>query len=238
MADGDDFSRGYIKGFKEGLFEAWNELIKLTSKGYTPRELQIMIRSARSSFTQKIDNKKRDIEKTLGRSIFSEEKESVAGISISDLSPGMSICLKEDQPKKGIELVKRLVESGSELLSISRKHPAKLWNRLGISGKMIWLSKSDRNDSEREIEFISPTNLPVLAEAIGEFLDEKENGVLFLEGLEYLFTQNDFKSVLKFVQLINEKVLIRNGYLILSVNPPTMEPREFSLVEREMSQVA
>lgn len=239
MSERDDFSRGYIKGFREGLFDAWNELVKLANRGYAPRELKIMLTNSRSALNEKVDHKKTDIERALGRRIFSEEKEITPGLSASDLSPGMSICFKEERPKNGIELLKKFADDGLELLSISRKHPQEFRELLGIEKEMIWLTKSESNGLEDgRIRFISPTNLPIIAETIREFLDGTTEGVIFLEGLEYLFTQNDFNSVLRFIQLINEQVLLKKGYLILSVNPTTMDPREFSLVEREMSQVA
>ncbi|MDQ1372554.1 MAG: hypothetical protein QG582_1472, partial [Candidatus Thermoplasmatota archaeon] len=64
-----------------------------------------------------------------------------------------------------------------------------------------------------------------------------ESGAVIIEGLEYMTTQNDFKSVLRFVQLINEQVVLDKGYLIIPVDEGTMDPKDFSLVEREMSQV-
>lgn len=238
MSEGDDFSKGYIKGFMEGLLESWNELVKLASRGYTARELKIMLQNSRSALNERVENKKTEIEKALGRKIFGEDEAASFAGGITDFSPGMSICFKEDKPVKGLELIGKLIEEGHELLSISRKHPEKLMEKIGPQEKMIWLTKSEGTISGPDIRFVSPTNLPVLAEEIRSFLDEKEGGQIFLEGIEYLCTQNDFKSVLKFTQLINEQVLLKKGYLILSANPSTMDPREFSLIEREMSQVA
>lgn len=238
MSEGDDFSKGYIKGFKEGLLESWNELVKLASRGYTTRELKIMLQNSRSALNDRVENKKREIETALGRRIFGEEEPVSFAGGITDLSPGMSICFKEVQPEKGLDLIGKLLVEGHELLSISRKHPERFMEKLGPQKKMIWLTKSEGTITDEEVKFVSPTNLPVLAEEIRAFLDKKEGGQVFLEGIEYLCTQNDFKSVLKFTQLVNEQVLLKKGYLILSANPSTMDPREFSLIEREMSQVA
>lgn len=54
MSTEDDSARGYIKGFQEGLQEAWDEIIKLSTKGYTSRELQIMAKTKRSMLFQKV----------------------------------------------------------------------------------------------------------------------------------------------------------------------------------------
>jgi len=238
MEEKEDFSHGYIKGFKEGLIEAWNELMKLTGRGYTSRELQIMVKSARTALMQRVEQKMTEIEKALGRKIFIEESELKSGVSISDISPGMSICFKEEHPKKGLSYVKSLMEEGLNVLSISRKHPDIIRDKFGVKGKMIWLTKSEQTSADENSEFISPTSLPLLAESIQEFLDLNLGGIIFVEGLEYLCTQNDYKSVLKFIQLINEQVLLKKGYLVISANPDTMDTREFSLIEMEMAQVA
>ena len=84
---------------------------------------------------------------------------------------------------------------------------------------------------------MSPNNLAHLASAIRDFLSKGENGAVIIEGIEYLTTQNDFKSVLKFIQLINEQVVLDKGFMIVPVVEGTMDPKDFSLVEREMSQV-
>jgi hypothetical protein len=89
----------------------------------------------------------------------------------------------------------------------------------------------------KAFEYVSPNNLARLASTVREFLSRNENGAVTIEGLEYLNTQNDFKSVLKFIQLIDEQVVLDKGYLLIPVDKATMETREFSLVEREMSQV-
>jgi len=243
MANEEEFSRGYVKGYKEGLQKAWEELVRLTSKGYTPKELQIMVKSSQTMLMQSVDTKIAELEKSLGKKLFTEERAGTPkGHTLTPMSPGMSICFREERPERGPEIVRELIARGSKLLSMSRMHPDQLRTRFDFDGKMIWLTRSENpaepKSQEDKIEFVSPTNLPVLADAIQQFLSEQSNGVIFLEGLEYLTTQNDFKSVLRFIQLMNEQVLLRKGILIMSANPSTMDPREFSLIEREMMQVA
>jgi len=239
MGEEAEFSKGYIKGYKEGLQEAWEELSKLSARGYSPTELQIMMKGSRPLLDQKIEEKIAQIEKTLGRKLFTEETLSRKVPSGIDLTPGTSILLREERPEKGPAIIKSLVSTGSKLLSISRMHPDQLKSRFGFGGNMIWLTKSEYvTDTNSGIEFVSPNSLPVLAEAIQQFIGKNPGGVVFLEGLEYMVSQNDSKSVLRFIQLITEQVLLRKGYLVMSANPISMDQRDFSLIEREMSQVA
>lgn len=239
MGDEAEFSKGYVKGYREGLQDAWEELSKLAARGYSPTELQIMMKSSKPTLERMVEEKIAQIEKALGRRLFVGEPGRSKPVSGIELTPGTSILLREERPDKGPAIIRTLLSSGAKLLSISRMHPEQLRNKFGLTGSMIWLTKSEYvSEPESEVEFVSPNSLPVLAEAIQQFLGKNQGGVVFLEGLEYMVSQNDPKSVLRFIQLINEQVLLRKGYLVLSANPIALDPRDFSLIEREMSQVA
>jgi hypothetical protein len=134
----------------------------------------------------------------------------------------------------------KLLSEGGKGLCISRTHPDTLKQKYGFEAQSLWLTKTETPQGKKPttgFESVSPNNLAHLASAVREFLSRNENGAVIIEGLEYLHTQNDFKSVLKFIQLINEQVVLDKGYLMVPVDKATMDPREFSLVEREMSQV-
>ena len=50
----EDFYRGYVKGYEEGLNKAWDELIGLTTKGFSSREIQVMAKSKRQSIGESV----------------------------------------------------------------------------------------------------------------------------------------------------------------------------------------
>jgi len=70
-----------------------------------------------------------------------------------------------------------------------------------------------------------------------DFLDGNNGGVLLLEGLEYLNSHNSFKALVNFFQKLNEDVKTRGCSLIVSVNQTAFDPKQFSLLESEMSQI-
>ena len=134
----------------------------------------------------------------------------------------------------------KLLSEGGTGLCISRTHPDLLKQKYEFEAQSLWLTKTEKSQgkkSAKSFEYVSPNNLARLASVVREFLSRNENGAVIVEGLEYLHTQNDFKSVLKFIQLINEQVVLDKGYLLVPLDKATMDTREFSLVEREMSQV-
>jgi len=67
MSQDEDSARAYLKGFQEGLQEAWDEIIKLSTKGYTSRELQIMAKTKKSMLFQRVQQKIDELERALGR---------------------------------------------------------------------------------------------------------------------------------------------------------------------------
>jgi len=241
MSQDDDSARSYIKGFQEGLQEAWDEIIKLTTKGYTSRELQIMAKSKRSMLFQRVQQKVDELERALGRKLFVQGVEAKASEPKQvTLTPGWSYLIKEERPERSFAIFTSLVSSGSRGLCISRTHPDTLRQKYGFKAEALWLTKTETGQgatTSKGVEYVSPNNLAHLASSIREFLSKGENGVVIIEGLEYLTTQNDFKSVLRFIQLVNEQVVLDKGYLLMPVDESAMDPKDFSLVEREMSQV-
>lgn len=237
----EDYVKGFIKGFQEGLQDAWDEILKLTTKGYTSRELQIMAKTKKTMLYQRVQQKADELEKATGKRVVLGDVAPVATAHPTvNMTPGWSYVVKEDRPDRGFSLFISLLAQGGRGLCISRTHPNVLRQKYGFNSESLWLTKTERAQAasaEEGPEYVSPNNLAHLASEIKEFLAKGERGVIIIEGLEYLNTQNDFKSVLKFVQLINEQVVLDKGYLIMPVDEGTMDSKEFSLIEREMSQV-
>jgi len=241
MAQEDDYAKGFIKGFQEGLEAAWDEIIKLSTKGYTSRELQIMAKTKKSMLYQKVQQKADELERATGRKIFVQDVVGPPPLKPQvQFIPGWSYLVKEGRPERSFAMFVTILSQGGKGLCISRTHPDVLKQKYGFDAESLWLTKTERQNGSAkpsEPEYVSPNNLAHLASAIREFLEKGEKGAVIIEGLEYLNTQNDFKSVLKFVQLINEQVVLDKGFLIIPVDGATMDAKDFSLVEREMSQV-
>jgi len=242
MAQEDDSARSYVKGFQEGLQEAWDEIIKLSTKGYTSRELQIMAKTKRSMLYQRVQQKVDELERMLGRKITVDAAPGAQAQPKPpiELVPGWSYVIREERPERSFSLFASLLAKGARGLCISRTHPDILKQKYGFKAESVWLTKTETAQSSgivKGTEFVSPNNLAHLASSIRDYLAKGEDGAVIIEGLEYLTTQNDFKSVLRFVQLINEQVVLDKGYLLVPVDEATMDPKDFSLIEREMSQV-
>lgn len=99
MSQEEDSARGYVKGYQEGLQDAWDEIVKLCTKGYTSREMQIMAKTKRSMLYQQVQQKVDELERALGRKLSGPAVQATqpqpAPMQVQ-LIPGWSYVVKED----------------------------------------------------------------------------------------------------------------------------------------------
>src|SRR5213593_1853918 len=87
----------------------------------------------------------------------------------------------------------------------------------------------------KDMAIAEPTALVDIASAISEFASDGGNAAVLLEGLEYLISQNGFPSVMRFLQKVNEKIVINDSYLLISANPAAMKEQEYTVLAKEVA---
>lgn len=246
MSEQKAYAEGYLKGYEEGLREAWEELLALTNKGYTSREIQLLAKSLKSAILEKVERKRKGLAKEIQ---FSEPIEEVP-IRIEmttkmdaprplpefELAPGALTILKDKRLDQPIAALKQQRSAGVKPLCILRTHPDIIRKKYDIDCAMVWLTKTEScttGDEKSSIEYVSPTELPRLNSVIKSFLTENKGGAILLEGLEYLVTQNDFKSVLKFISAIKDQVILARATFIMPFDPTVLDPKDLKALERE-----
>jgi len=146
------------------------------------------------------------------------------------LEPGNSYLIESEDQYAGFDVFIDLVSKGAKGMSIVREYPDKLRKRFDLgASSCIWLSY------ERDVKYArEPTNIPLIYSDVKSFLDGSEGGVVLISGIEYLISQNTFLKVLKFLQLLNENVAVKDAMLILPLSTQALNPREVKILEREM----
>jgi len=227
----EDLKRSYLKGFEAGLKDAWSEISRLTSRGYSSTELNIMAKSKIAVISRTIEAKARELEQM--EIVFEEEKVSKSVGELPDHRG--SYIVKEEKAETIYKYFTTLLEKNKKGLCITRTHPKELGLDLDTKNvKYLWLSRSEK-DAGQYAQSVSPTELAKLASQIVIFMDKSKQSVVLLEGIEYLFSQNGFQPVLRFVQMLSEKSVVFNSYLLLSLNPAAMSEREYRLLAKEMT---
>jgi len=149
------------------------------------------------------------------------------------LAGGTSYLLKDDTPDLCYSVFLQLVTGGHQGLCITRDYPDRVRKRYNlVKTPILWLSNSDSAFS------IEPVQLGKLYHKIEDFLKRGEKPVVMLSGLEYIITQNNYTSALKFLQLIKDQVSIHDGILLVPLSPSTLPERDLKMIERELEAIS
>jgi len=143
------------------------------------------------------------------------------------LKPGLAYIVEEDRPKLCFEIFADLVLHGKHGLGVVRTHPEKIKDKFHLKETpLIWLTNTI---AEKSIYSTDLDQIPLL---IGNFLSQAKEGVVLLEGVEYLLRNNSFSNVMHMLEFVVDKVAASNSSLIISICPSCMATKELKLLER------
>jgi hypothetical protein len=134
---------------------------------------------------------------------------------------------------RAYEALKRLMAEGRRAIVISRAHPNRVKQLYAVDCPIMWIAKSTRPTSG--VTSLEPTRLMKIHGTISDFIKTNPGSVVLLDGLEYLITENGFGSVMKTIQLTNEEVAMTGSFLLIPVDPRTLETQQLGYLEREFS---
>src|SRR5438046_8650394 len=93
----------------------------------------------------------------------------------------------------------------------------------------MWLSHTPGED------FHNPTAIGTLAKVIQKFSEDNNGeGVVLLDGLEYLIINNGFLQTLMFVEHVNEFVMQRRAIILLPESPDPLGGKVHALLARNL----
>src|SRR5207245_6620765 len=199
------------------------------ARGYSSAELRAFAKA-------KLAVLYREVEAMEARLIHEEGIPVVGGGEMTarkDLRRRGAYLVREPKAERVFELFVDLLRAEARGLCITRIHPDDARSRYGIGDAgFIWLSKSS-GQKGKDMATAEPTALVDIASAISEFAADGGNAAVLLEGLEYLISQNGFPSVMRFLQKVNEKIVINDSYLLISANPAAMKEQEYTALAKE-----
>jgi len=123
-------------------------------------------------------------------------------------------------------------KSRTQGLIVTRRHPGAIRvDYLIQTTPIIWVSSIPGKDN------LDPSKLSLLTDIIVNFIEKSQNGVVLVEGIEYLVTANDFLRVLRAVDRWSEVVMSNSSRLILSMDPRAFDSKELTLMEKNREVV-
>ena len=167
------------------------------------------------------------------------KRESSLGITRKyDLRQGRSYIVEESPPHMSLDAFVNFVTTSSENgqktvgMVVTRQHPDLLREKYGLEETPIYWLATRAGD-----KVISPTNLGILTNMLVRFAENTSDGVILLDGIEYLISNNDFTKVLKMVDQVNDYVSQSGCRMIIPVDPRAFDSKQLALLERNMDKL-
>ncbi len=141
---------------------------------------------------------------------------------------GETYLIYERNNRKGMEILSNIVEQGIPAVILTRETRNNLSSYKNLKFAPITYDESSGG--------FNPTQLSQMQEYVVSNFNEK--GVLYVDCIDYIFsTSNSVQNVIKFLTVLKDKVLERNGIFIASVNRDTIGKAELSIIEKEFKNI-
>jgi CheY-like chemotaxis protein len=158
------------------------------------------------------------------------KREPFEKINPTPLEIGRSYLIKEKTPKKSYSLFVDQLSQGFSGLCLTRTHPRFVKNQYNLKETpFIWLSATVSEG------IASTIDLTELSLSVKRFVSKTEKSVIMLDGFEFLTSKMGFSVMLEFLQSLNEFISSHICILLLPVSPETLNQKELSTLERELT---
>ncbi len=123
-------------------------------------------------------------------------------------------------------------KAGFNPLVITRQHPSKLREKYDMGNTEIrWLTQVVGNSN------LDPAKLSVIGNAMLSFIERHKNAVVFIDGLEYLLSNNSMIKVMGMLEGVMQKTVDTSSVLVVAVDKMTFEQRELAILEKLFEEV-
>jgi len=122
--------------------------------------------------------------------------------------------------------------SRAQGLVVTRRYPTEVRSSFYLqTTPMIWISTVAGKDN------LDPAKLSLLTDSLIGFVERSQNGVVLVDGIEYLVTTNDFQKVLRTIDRWTDAIMTSSTRLVISVDPRSFDRKELALLERNREVV-
>jgi hypothetical protein len=150
-----------------------------------------------------------------------------SGKTVQIIDFGRIYLLRDERLEKTLSITRSIADTGKTILCISRYHPGIMAGRLPLRNMhFVWLG--ERTGEDR----ISPDNLAKLKHRIAVFAREHKNGVVVIDGLEYLALFNDFHRLNVFYEELNDIIMETRTVLFIPIDERLIEPSDVARLKR------
>ncbi|MDO9536772.1 MAG: DnaA/Hda family protein [Thermoplasmata archaeon] len=153
---------------------------------------------------------------------------------IDRLKTSHSYLIEEERPVKCFEYFVDNLNLGMKGLALTRINPKRVNEQYDVGdAQILWLTDKE-GDADNRV-------MPVLERIIykiEDFLNSPGKSILLIDGLDYLISNNNFDSVLRFLRRLIDEVSESDAIFITSVTPETIDEQGLKILEREMEIIS
>ena len=143
---------------------------------------------------------------------------------------GLSYIVEEKRADKIFSIYHELVKGDKKGFALSRTNPRILSKTYQLdTDEFLWLTDRDVGEGIKCV----PPSLESIIYYIEEFMDNNNNGIIMLDGLEYLIGNNTFNPVVRFLRRLVDRVSTTDCILLISLAPDTLDPSQVTLLEKD-----
>jgi len=115
---------------------------------------------------------------------------------------------------------------------VTREHPDAVREKHGLRvTPIVWLA-----ETQGEMR-LAPTNLAALTDTLIRFMENNPNSIVLIDGIEYVITFNEFKKVLRSLDLLSETAWITKTTLLETVDPGAFYGKDIAFLERDRTVI-
>jgi hypothetical protein len=123
---------------------------------------------------------------------------------------------------------------GMRGLALTRVNPKRIREQYDVGDSVVlWLTDREGDQGDR-----IPPVLERIIYKIEDFLNTPGKSILLIDGLDYLVSNNNFDSVLRFLRRLIDEVSESDAIFITSITPETMNEQGLKILEREMEIIS
>lgn len=182
----------------------------------------------------KREEEEEEEEKEEESSIQEEEVKEEVKEEEEFLSEGSNYLLLGEELEHSYSIFDQYFSEQKDALVISTTIPYKISGEFGVEvneENLIWLS----NVESKYFQVIHPTKInDDLTDEIKEFVNNNEEGVIFIDKLERMVVENGFKSTVEFLEEVWETTASSEFTLLTHVNPEAFSEEEIKTLKKKL----
>jgi len=148
--------------------------------------------------------------------------------NLSEVSGGIYLFPIEYQDR-AYQLFSQAIDAKLPALAVIRSSPKRFEAALGRKVEVIWLT----TNRVEGVVCVDPNDFVNLSIAISEFFKHAPEGLILFEGIELLMSNVEFSRILRLIQILNDKVSVVSGSILMVIDYDIVGEKELKLIERE-----